>query len=95
MNHSGPMPLTAMMKYRPSAGIPSNTPCLAATAVLKYPTIQWNTSRPRVPGTSNFRVRALNQSRAECLSNEYRALMPARMNNSGMNHGYRIYISTS
>ena len=28
--------------------------------MLKYPTIQWNTSSPIVPGTSSLRVRAPN-----------------------------------
>ena len=87
MNHNGPVPLTAIIMYFATAGMPSNAPVLAATAVLKYPTIQWKTNRPMVPGTSSFRVRALNHSPAECLSSAYLALMPASMNSSGMNHG--------
>ena len=95
MNQSGPVPEKAMIKYFPTAGTPSNTPSLSATAVLKYPTIQWNTSKPMVPGTSSFRVRALNHSFAEYLSSAYRALIPARMNSSGMKKGYRMYMTTS
>ena len=60
MNQSGPMPLNAITKYFAMAGIPSNTPSLAATTVLKYPTIQWNTNKPIVAGTRSLRVRALN-----------------------------------
>ena len=95
MNQSGPVPENAMMKYFTTPGTPSNTPSLSATTVLKYPTIQWNTNRPMVPGTSNFRVRALNHSLAGYFWSAYRALMPARMNSSGMKKGYRMYITTS
>ena len=35
MNHRGPVPLIAIMMYFATAGIPSNAPVLAATAVLK------------------------------------------------------------
>ena len=94
-NHSGPVPLTAIIIYFATPGIPSNTPDFSATAVLKYPTIQWNTNRPIVPGTSSLRVRALNHSLADFFSSAYRALMPASRNSTGMNHGYRMYITTS
>ena len=60
-NQRGPVPLMAIMMYFAGPGIPSKTPVLAATAVLKYPVIQWKTNRPMVPGTSSLRVRALNQ----------------------------------
>ena len=87
MNHSGPVPLTAIIIYFATAGTPSKTPCLDATTVLKYPTIQWKTKRPIVPGTSSFRVRALNHSFALYLSRAYLALIPARIKRSGMKKG--------
>ena len=87
MNHSGPVPLTAHIEYLATHGIPSNNPLRAATAELKYPTIHWNTNKPMVAGTRSFRVRALNHSLPEYLSNAYRALIPASRNSSGMNQG--------
>ena len=86
MNQSGPMPLKDHMIYRANP-VTLMSSSFIATAVLKYPTIQWKTKRPIVAGTSSFRVRAPNHLPADCFCSAYRALMPASRNNSGMNHG--------
>ena len=86
MNQSGPVPLITHMKYFTGRGNSANA-SIGAPRELNHPMKTPKKNNPMVEGTRSFVVLLLNHSFAGRFSRAYLALIPARMNSSGMNQG--------
>lgn len=55
--------------------------------MFSQPVTQWSVNSPSVEGTSSFTARSLINWPSPRLLSAYRALMPAMVNSSTINHG--------